>query len=168
MLELTELLTHLHGYAAGTASRSDVETWLAHRIMDVAPADGDHASASAEQLLAYSIAESLSALQGDDEEFSHFVARLLRCFEQVADRENIQDILPLIRHHEAFSILISKFARGLISENGFKSIIRKRFPFDEVRPWLEEASLSSLSRLAEAIEREDFARVRSLIALPPA
>jgi hypothetical protein len=62
--------------------------------------------------------------------------------DQVRDVDGVHDILPLIRHHEAFSLLISKHARGLISRSGFRSIVKKRFPSDSVRPWLEAAPLS--------------------------
>ena len=118
--------------------------------------------------MAYAIGESFCALQADDEEAGHFAVRILSCLDQVPDVEDVQDILPLIRQHEAFSVLISKYARGLISRAGFKSIVRKRFTFDSVRPWLEEASQEQLARLAELIEREDFVSLRSLLALPPA
>jgi len=86
----------------------------------------------------------------------------------VPDLEDGQDILPLIRHHEAFAVLISKQARGLVSRAGFKPIVKKRFTFDSVRPWREEASLEQLARLAELVEREDFVSLRSLLALPAA
>ena len=62
--------------------------------------------------------------------------------------------------------MISKHARGLISHSGFKSIVKKRFPNDNVRPWLEAASLDQLVRLTELIEREDFVSLRSPLALP--
>lgn len=125
-------------------------------------------AASPEQILAYSIGEFFCVLQADDEEAGHFARRVLSCLEQVPDVEEVQDILPLIRHHEAFAILISKHARGLISRTGFKSIVQKRFTFDSVRPWLEEASLEQLARLADVIEREDFVGLRSLLVVPPA
>jgi len=70
--------------------------------------------------------------------------------------------------HEAFSVLISKHARELISRSGFRSIVKKRFPFDSVRPWLEAASLEQLVRLTELIELEDFVSLRSLLALSSA
>lgn len=118
--------------------------------------------------MAYLIGESFCVLPADDEEAGHFASRVLGCLQQVPDVEEVQLILPLIRHHEPFAVLISKHARGLISRTGFRSIVRKRFTFDGVRPWLEEASLEQLARLADAIEREDFVSLRSLLVLPPA
>ena len=125
-------------------------------------------AASPDQVLAYSIGEFFCALQADDEEACHFASRVLSCLNQVPDVEDVQEILPLIRHHEGFAVLIWKRARGLISRTGFKSIVGKRFPFDSLRPWLEEATPEHLARLADLIEREDFVSLRSLLVLPPA
>jgi hypothetical protein len=141
--------------------------WIADQVLAVPGTEPvAPTAASTEQILAYSIGESFCALQADDEEAGHFARRVLSCLQQLPDAEEVQAILPLIRHHEAFAILISKHARGLISRNGLKSIVRKRFPFDGVRLWLEEASLEQLARLADVIEREDFVSLRSLLVLP--
>ena len=169
MLELPAITERIREYVAGTSTRSQLESWIADQVLAI-PTTAPVApkAASPEQILAYSIGESFCALQADDEEAGHFASRVISCLQQVPEVEEVQDILPLIRHHEAFAVLISKYARGLISRTGFKSIVRKRFTFDSVRPWLEEASLERLARLAELIEREDFVSLRSLLVLPPA
>ena len=169
MLELPAVTERLRAYVAGASSRSELESWIADQVL-AGPTFKPVAAraASPEQILAYLLGESFCALQADDEEAGHFASRVLSCLQQVPDVEEVQDILPLIRHHEAFAVLISKHARGLISRTGFKSIVRKRFTFDSVRPWLEEASLEQLTRLADGIEREDFVGLRSLLLLPPA
>lgn len=169
MLELPAITERLRAYVAGSSSRSQLESWIADQVLAaVTTRPAASKAASPEQILAYSIGESFCALQADDEEAGHFASRVLRCLQQVPDVEEVQNILPLIRHHEAFAILISKHARGLISRPGFRSIVQKRFPFDHVRSWLEEASLERLARLADTIEREDFVSLRSLLVHPPA
>jgi hypothetical protein len=169
VLELPAITERLRAYVVGASSRSQLESWIADQVLAVSTIEPVASKpALPEQTLAYSIGESFCALQADDEEASHFASRVLSCLKQVPDVEEVQNILPLIRHHEAFTILISKHARGLISRTGFKSIIRKRFTFDSVRSWLEEASLERLTRLADTIEREDFVSLRSLLVLPPA
>ena len=169
MLELPAITERFRAYVAGAASRSQLESWIADQVLAFPTSEPvGPAAASPEQVLAYSIGEFFCALQADDEEAGHFASRVLSCLQQVPDVEEVHNILPLIRHHEAFAVLISKHARGLISRTGFKSIVRKRFTFDGVRPWLEEASLERLARLADVIEREDFVSLRSLLVLPPA
>ena len=169
MLELPAVTDRLKAYVAGASSRSQLESWIADQVLAATMSTpAARTPASAEQILAYSIGEFFCALQADDEEAGHFASRGVSCLHQVPEVEDVQDILPLIRHYEAFAVLISKHARGLISRTGFKSIVRKRFPFDSVRPWLEDASLEQLVRLADVIEREDFASLRSLLVLPPA
>jgi len=169
VLELPAITARFEAYVAGASSRSQLESWIADQVLAGSTSKPvARTAASREQILAYSIGESFCALQADDEEAGHFASRVLSCLQQVPDVEEVQDILPLIRHHEAFAVLISKHARGLISRTGFKSIVRKRFKFDSVRPWLEEASLDQLARLADVIERENFVSLRSLLVLPPA
>jgi hypothetical protein len=169
VLELSAITERFSAYVSGASSRSGLESWIAEQVLTVSTTDlAAPVTASPAQILAYSIGESFCALQRDDEEASHFAARVLSCLNQVPDLEDVQDMLPLIRHHESFAVLISKHARGLISPIGFKSIVKKRFTFDAIRPWLEEASHERLTRLAEMIEREDFVGLRSLLTLPPA
>jgi hypothetical protein len=110
----------------------------------------------------------LLCAQAGDEEARRFTNRVVKCLDQVSDLGDVQDMLPLIQHHEVFAVLISKYARGLISPNGFRSIVSKRFTFATVRPWLEQASHERLARLAELVEREDFVGLRALLALPAA
>ena len=169
MLELPAITERFRAYVGHALSRAQLESWIADQVLAVPTRAPVAATAvSPEQILAYSIGESFCTLQADDEEAGHFASRVLSCLQQLQDVEGVQAILPLIRHHEPFAILISKHMRGLISRAGFKSIVRKRFPFDGVRPWLEEASLEQLTRLADVIEREDFVSLRSLLGLPPA
>jgi hypothetical protein len=159
----------LGAYVAGTSSRSQLEWWIADQVLSLSDVPrAETQTNSPDQMLAFSIGEGFLALQGDDEQARLFARRVLSCLDRLADVEEVQDMLPLIRHHEAFAVLISKYARGLISPNGFRSIVRKRFAFDSVRPWLEQASHDRLARLAELIEREDFVGLRSLLALPAA
>jgi hypothetical protein len=169
VLELPSVTARLRAYVAGDSSRSELEWWIADQVLSATEASSEDTEArSGDQILAYSIGEAFSALQGDDEESRLFAKRVVSCLEQMSDAEEVQDLLPLIRHHDAFAVLISKFARGLISPSGFRSIVRKRFTFDSVRPWLEQASHERLARLAELIEQEDFVGLRSLRALPTA
>jgi hypothetical protein len=169
VLELPAVSEHFRAYVAGTSSRSELESWIADQVLTLrtgGPATG--VAPSPDQILAYSLGESFCALQGDDEEASYFARRVLSCLAQVTDSDDVLDLLPLIRHHEAFALLISKYARGLIKPTGFRSVIKKRFTFDSVRPWLEGASLQHLNRLVEAVEQEDFVGLQSLLVLPPA
>ena len=169
VLELSAVTEQFKAYIAGASSRSQLEFWIADQVLAVMPTESvTPVSASPESVLAYRLGEAFCVLQADDEEAAHFASRILGCLDQVPDVDGVHDILPLIRHHEAFSVLISKHVRGLISRSGFKSIVKKRFPFDTVRPWLEAASPEQLVRLTELIEREDFVSLRSLLALPPA
>ncbi len=169
VLELSAVTERFKAYVAGASSRSQLEFWIADQVLAVTSTDSvAHAAASPESVLAYRLGEAFCVLQADDEEAAHFASRILGCLDQVTDVDGVHDILPLIRQHEAFSVLISKHARGLISRSGFRSIVKKRFPSDSVRPWLEAASLEQLVRLTELIEREDFVSLRSLLALPPA
>jgi hypothetical protein len=168
VLELPAITERFRAFVAGASSRSQLESWIADQVLAAATTGPIvPTTASPERILAYSIGEFFCQIDADDEEAGHFASRVLSCLRQVPDVEEVQGILPLIRHQEAFAVLISKHARGLISRTGFKSIVRKRFTFDSVRPWLEEASLEQLARLADVIEREDFVSLRSLLVLPP-
>ena len=169
MLDLSAVTEQFKAYIAGASSRSQLEFWIADQVLAVMPTlSVAPVPASPDRILAYRLGEAFCALQADDEEAAHFASRIIGCLDQVPDVDGVHDILPLIRQHEAFSVLISKHARGLISRSGFKSVVKKRFTFDSVRPWLEAASLEQLVRLTELIEREDFVSLRSLLALPPA
>jgi hypothetical protein len=169
VLELSAVTERFKAYVAGASSRAQLEFWIADQVLRITPTDSDTPlPASPERILAYRLGEAFCVLQADDEEAAHFASRIIGCLDQVPDVDGVHDILPLIRHPEAFSLLISKHARGLISSSGFKSIVRKRFTSDSVRPWLEAASLEQLMHLTELIEREDFVTLRSLLAIPPA
>jgi hypothetical protein len=169
VLELSAVAEQFKAYVAGASSRAQLEFWIAGEVLAGAPTDSvAPVPASPDHILAYRLGEAFCVLQADDEEAAHFASRILGCLDQVPDVDSVHDILPLIRQHEAFSVLISKHARGLISRSGFKSIVKKRFPSDTVRPWLEAASLEQLVRLTELIEQEDFVSLRTLLALPPA
>ena len=169
MLDLSAITEQFKAYAAGASSRSQLEVWIADQVLTVTAAESvTPVPASPDRILAYRLGEAFCVLQADDEEAAHFASRIIGCLDQLPDVEGVHDMLPLIRQHEAFSVLISKHARGLISRSGFKSIVKKRFTSDSVRPWLEAASLEQLVRLTELIEREDFVSLRSLLALPPA
>ena len=169
MLDLSAVTEQFKAYIAGASSRSQLEFWIADQVLAATHTDTIAATpASPERILAYRLGEAFCVLHADDEEAAHFASRIIGCLDQLPDVEGVHDMLPLIRQHEAFSVLISKHARGLISRSGFKSIVKKRFTSDSVRPWLEAASLEQLIRLTELIEREDFVSLRSLLAIPPA
>jgi hypothetical protein len=169
VLELSAVTERFKAYLAGESSRAQLEFWIADQVLTVAPTDSvAPAPASPEHILAYRLGEAFCVLQADDEAAAHFASRIIGCLDQVPDVDGVHDMLPLIRQHEAFSVLISKHARGLISRSGFKSIVKKRFTADGVRPWLEAATLEQLVRLTELIEREDFVSLHALLAIPPA
>lgn len=164
-------MRRLRAFVAAETSRDDVEFWIADQVMTLTatPIEIPGSAAEAEtRLLASQIGEAFCSLQRDDEEARHFATRVLGCVDQISEAGMVMDLLPLIHHHEAFSILVSKHARGLISRAGFRSIVKKRFTFDEVRPWLEEASTEQLAALMASIEASDFRLARSLLSLPAA
>ncbi|HJQ12598.1 MAG TPA: hypothetical protein VJ840_16315 [Gemmatimonadaceae bacterium] len=152
-------------------SRDDAQLWVANAVMtpeaskeESSPDDIPNES----RQLAFLIGQSFCAFQQDGEEARLFATRVLHCLEQVNEPDAVIDLLPLIRHHEDFSILVKKYQRGLISRSGFRSIVQKRFTFDDVRFWLAEASIDQLESLVGAIENSEFALARPLLALPAA
>jgi hypothetical protein len=170
-MELADITTRFAAFVAGEVSRDDVEFWVAEQIMTPRenPAAIDRSDGQSEtRMLVYLIGESFCSLQRDEEEARHFATRVLACIDQISEPDVVIDLLPLIRHHEDFSILVSKHSRGRISRAGFRSAVKKRFPFDDVRSWLEGASNELLAELTDAIERSDFQRARSLLSLPAA
>ncbi len=116
-------------------------------------------------MLAYKLAEVVCSTVGPDEEVVLLVRRVLECLDQIQDPGDALDLLPLIVHHDAFSILVSKHARGIISPAGMRSVIAKRFPFDAIRPWLEAASPGQLQTVCERVESGDFRGLRSILTL---
>jgi hypothetical protein len=164
LLEVTELF---RAFDAGNISRRRLEESLADRVLTLpsqpyAPQEptGD------DGMLAYKLAEAVCAATGSDEEVVPLVRRVLECLSQISDPGDALDLLPLIVHHDEFSVLVSKHARGLISPVGMRSVIAKRFSFDAVRPWLEAASLERLQAACERLESSDFRGLQSLLALP--
>jgi hypothetical protein len=170
-MELADITTRFAAFVAGGMSRGDVEFWVADQIMAPMqnPSAIDQSDGRSETaMLVYLIGESFCSLQRDEEEARHFATRVLACIDQISEPDVVIDLLPLIRHHEDFAILVAKRAGGRISHAGFRSVVKKRFPFDDVRSWLESASNKQLAELMDAIERSDFWRARSLLSLPAA
>jgi hypothetical protein len=170
-MQLADITARFAAFVAGKASRDDVEFWVAEQIMTPRgnPTTTDRTDSQSEtRMLVYLIGESFCSLQCDEEEARHFATRVLACIDQISEPDVVIDLLPLIRHHEDFSILVSKHARGQISRAGFRSIVKKRFTFDDVRSWLESASNEQLAELIDAIEGSDFRRARSRLSLPAA
>jgi len=170
-IQLADITTQFTDFVAGKVSRDDVGAWIAEKIMTppATQTEADRLGGDSEtRTLVYLMSESLCSLQRDEEEACHFATRVLACIEQVDEPDVVIGLLPLIRHHEDFSILVSKHARGRISRAGFRSIVKKRFAFDAVRSWLEGASNDQLAALMEAVEASDFRRARSQLSLPAA
>jgi hypothetical protein len=169
-MELVDIRTRFTDFLAGKVSRDDVDFWIADQVMtpsETRNTESDFTDSRSEaRVLAYLIGESFCSLHRDEEEARLFATRVLACVDQILEPNAIVDILPLLRQHEDFSVLVSKYARGLISRAGFRSIVKKRFAFDEVRPWLENASNDQLAALMNTIEASDFRRARSLLSLP--
>jgi len=170
-MDLESLSQQLRSFVKEEISRDDAQAWVADAVMTPKAGSDEQVAdrpPSETRQLAFLIGESFCAFQHDEEEAKLFATRVLHCLEQVREPEGVMDLLPLIRHHEDFSILVKKYQRGLISRTGFRSIVKKRFKFEEVRSWLADASIEHLESLVDAIENSEFILARSLLALPAA
>ena len=166
-LSLHEVTELLRAFDAGTISRARFEGSLADRVM-TPPSQADavpQEPSGDEGILAYHIAEAVCSSTGPDEDVVLLVRRILECLNQISDPGDALDLLPLIVHHDEFSVLVSKHARGVISPAGMRSVITKRFSFDAVRPWLEAASPEQLQAVCERLESNDFRGLRSILVL---
>ena len=164
-LGLPEVTDLLRAFDVGSLSRADLEGSLAERVMtppsqaDAEPLEppGDDGQ------LAYMLAETICFSTKPDEDIVLLVRRVLECLSQISDPGDALDLLPLIVHHDEFSVLVSKHERGVISRTGMRSVIAKRFTFDAVRPWLESASLQQLQAACDRLESGDFRGLRSML-----
>jgi hypothetical protein len=167
-IALAEVTTLFRAYHAGRLSRVSLEAALATRVL-TPPSKHDPATSGLrddQNILAYKLAETVCSMTGPDEDVQLFAGRVLDCLGQVSDPGDTLDLLPLIIHHDEFSVLVSKQARGLISPDGLRSVIAKRFAFDSVRSWLEGATPERLQSICGRLEANDFQGLQSLLVLP--
>lgn len=93
------------------------------------------------------------------------VAHLIRCIPSAA---TALDVLPLIQRQTKLCEVISKHRTGIISRNGFLSVVSKNFQFDAVREWLAEANPASLDELCANLRSHDYLAVEKQLSRPPA
>jgi len=114
-------------------------------------------------ILAYKLAEAVCSCTGPDEDLVLLVRRVRECLNQISDPGDALDLLPLIVHHDEFSVLVSKHARGVISPAGMRSVIAKRFSFDAVGDWLESANPDRWQAVCQRVEASDFRGLLSML-----
>jgi hypothetical protein len=163
---LTAVRALLLEYSEGLLTRPALEAQSASVMMTPPEQSGESQAPQPRteaEILAYKLCEFVCGATGPDEDLSHFVHRSLRCMEQLSDPGDVLDMLPLIWHHDAFSTLVAKHRRGLISSAGMQSIISKRFAFEEHREWLQSARLDDLEALIALVEADEYSRADRLL-----
>jgi hypothetical protein len=149
---LGEVVALLTGYREGSLRRDDLEHGLADLVMHLPDQPAPQESqATPEEILAFQLAEAICGMTGPEEDLRLFIQRVLRCIDQLHDPDDTLDMLPPIRQLDSFSILVSKHARGVMTAPALRSVIAKRFRFDQHRQWLESAAWprNCLKRLEE-------------------
>jgi hypothetical protein len=152
-------------FAMRQCSRDDLGRRLAERILErgALPAHGAPVQDHLDHVLAYTLSDAVCSLLGPEEDVRLLVDRVLTCLEQLKDTNAVLDLLPLIRRHDRFSVLVSKYDRGLISRTGIESAMTKSFPSAASLPWLLAATQSELVELSALIEADDYKAVRSFV-----
>ena len=167
MPDLPEVLDLFREYDEERLSRDSLEATLAERVLTT-PVQRDRppdTAISDARMLAYKLAEVVCGMTGPEEAVALFTRRVLQCVAQIADPGDILDLLPVIQHHDEFSVLVSKHVRGLITPSGMRSIIAKRFSFEALHPRLETASAEQLQAVCDLVESGEYQRLQTLLAV---
>jgi hypothetical protein len=170
---LDRLIEQLAAVSEGALARSELRRWFTPYLMAFPPERPEDEEPSwdpdaDDKALFWNLVWLFDDDSYTELEHRELATKVVRLIRSVPSTATALDILPLIKHEPKLCEVIRKHRTGIISRNGFLSVIAKNFQFDTVRQWLAEASPQSLDELRANLLSSDYIALDRQLSRPPA